>query len=320
MNTKVRASEKKNKLFEEIFNSDTENMFREFFKRGMEKLLQESLEEEVTEYLGRDWYRRKEEETPEGHRNGYYDKKVKTSEGVLELSQPRVRGTEEKYISQILERLDLLEENLKNLAGEMYIKGMSTRDIEQTFTDQSGKTYLSKSSVSKLNEKLYEEYINFSQRDLSGIDVVYLFVDGVYEAVKRYTNNQALLCAWGICSDGTKQLIHITPVESESCEAWETFFEDLLTRGLRQPLLTVSDGNKGVSKAIAKCFPKSDRQRCIAHKLRNIMAKLPKDRQKEILAFIKEVYYASDYEKAKVLASEFIEKYIDEFPSRRKMF
>jgi len=320
MNLKVRASEKKNKLFEEIFKADGENLFKELIKRGMEKLLQESLEEEVTEFLGREWYQRDEQPGTRGYRNGYYDRKVKTSEGIFELKQPRVRNTEEDFESRILKGIAHLEENLKELAGAMYLRGMSTRDIEQTFTDEEGHTYLSRSSVSRINEKLYEEYKNFSKRDLSELDVVYMFTDGVYEAVRKYTNNQALLCAWGICSDGTKQLIHISAVESESLQAWEGFFEDLLARGLRQPLLVVSDGAKGANSAIARSFPKTDRQRCLAHKLRNITAKLPRDKQREILPQIKEVYYAADYEKAKVLAANFTDKFIDEYPSAVKCF
>jgi transposase-like protein len=320
MSVKVKASIEKNKLFEELLQSDRENIFHDFFKRGMEKLLQESLEQEVTDYLGRDWYQRKEERRTSGYRNGYYDRKVKTSEGLLELRQPRVRNTEEEFESQILQRLDRLEDNLKLLAKEMYVRGMSTRDIEQTFTDSDGKTYLSKSSVSNLNAKLYEEYESFSKRDLSGLDVVYLFVDGVYEAVRKYTSNQALLCAWGICSDGTKHLIHIAVVASESQQSWEMFFEDLTSRGLRQPLLIVSDGGKGANAAIIKSFPKSDRQRCLAHKLRNISAKLPSDRQADLLSAVKEAYYATDYEKAKILGGEFVDKYINEYPSAVKCF
>jgi transposase-like protein len=184
----------------------------------------------------------------------------------------------------------------------MYIRGMSTRDIEQTFTDSTGKTYLSKSSVSRLNEKMYEEYEKFNQRELSEIDAVYLFVEGVYESVRRYTSNQTLLCAWCICSDGTKQLLGISAVGSESSQSWEMFFEEMIKRGLRQPLLIVSDGGKGAASAIAKSFPKSDRQRCLAHKLRNISTKLPKDRQVDMLAGVKEVYYAADYDKSKILA------------------
>jgi transposase-like protein len=323
MSTKLNASSQKNKLFEEMLKMEEGggDLFRESFKRGMEKLLQESLEGEVTDFLGRSWYEHNGSEgRRKGYRNGYYDRQVKTSEGLLELRQPRVRDTDEEFRSRILERLDSLEDNLKYLSREMYIRGMSTRDIEDTFRDESGEALLSKSSVSRLNSEMTREYEEFTCRDLSELDVVYLFIDGVYEAVRRFTGNRALLCAWGICSDGTKRLIHVAAVESESKASWEVFFLDMTNRGLRHPLLVVSDGGKGAGAAIVKSFPKAERQRCLAHKMRNIASKLPRDRQTEVLAKVKGIYYASDYEAAKTMASDFIDKNIDNYPSAVKCF
>ena len=215
--TKVRPSEEKTKRLKELLGSEGEGVFRDFIKIGMEKVIQEALEGEVTEFLGRDWYQRKEgDEKFNGYRNGYYDRKIKTTGGTLEVKAPRVRESEEEFESQILERIEYLEKEVKKLTMEMYVRGLSTRDIEETFIDSEGHKLLSKSTVSKINEKLQEEYEKFSQRDLSLFDVVYLFVDGVYEAVREYTNNQALLCAWGIMSDGTKQMISLMTVQSES--------------------------------------------------------------------------------------------------------
>jgi transposase-like protein len=125
----------------------------------------------VTDFLGRSWYEHNNEEGKrKGYRNGYYDRQVKTSEGLLELRQPRVRDTEEEFRSRILERLDSLEDNLKYLSREMYIRGMSTRDIEDTFRDDSGEALLSKSSVSRLNSEMTREYEEFCSRDLSELD------------------------------------------------------------------------------------------------------------------------------------------------------
>lgn len=321
MKRKLRASELKAKLFQEIIESEDLSSGKDLIKYGMEKILQETLEAEVTEFLGRQWYERQDKEArTKGYRNGYYDREVKTSSGRLNIQVPRVRNSIEEYISQILEKLDILGEGLKRLSTESYVRGLSTRDIEETFVDREGKKLLSKSTVSNLNERLQKEYEEFLQRDLSMLDVVYLFVDGVYEAVRNYTNNQTLLCAWGIQSDGTKQLISIMPTESESQASWEMFFEDMLSRGLRQPLLVISDGGKGGKQAIIKSFPKAYRQRCIAHKMRNLMVKLPRDKQEEILKEIREIYYASEYDEAKQFASNFVNKYIDKYPSMIKCF
>lgn len=321
MTAKVKPSEMKTKQLNELLGTEGILAFKDLMKVGMEKILQEALEGEVTDFLGRDWYERQSDQAAnEGYRNGYYDRQIKTTEGKINLRSPRVRQTNEEFESQILERLEVLEENVKRLSLEMYVRGLSTRDIEETFVDAEGKKLLSKSTVSKLNEKLQKEYEEFSQRDLSSFDVVYLFIDGVYEGVRHYTNNQALLCCWGILSDGTKQLINIMTVQSESQTAWEMFFEDMLSRGLRQPLLVIADGSKGAKQAIIRSFPKAHRQRCIAHKMRNLSVKLPSDKQKEIIKEVRDIYYAEDHDQAKQMSSNLIDKYINQYPSMIKCF
>ena len=143
------------------------------------------------------------------------------------MRRPRVRDTDEPFESRLLARIEVLEQRIQQLAGEMYVRGLSTRDIEETLVDQDGEPLLSRSSVSRVCERLHEEYETFSERDLSELDVVYLFVDGVYEAGRDYTWNQAILCAWAICSGGSKQMLHLGCVSSESKDAWSTFFEEM---------------------------------------------------------------------------------------------
>jgi len=321
MSVKVKPSEEKTKQLKELLGPEGIGLFKDLIKVGMEKVVQEALEGEVTEFLGRDWYKRQEEKAEfKGYRNGYYDRKIKTTGGRLEVKVPRTRQTEEEFESRILQRVEYLEEEVKKLSMEMYVRGLSTRDIQEVFVDSEGQKLLSKSTVSKINERLQKEYEEFSQRDLSVFDVVYLFVDGVYEAVKRYTNNQALLCAWGITSDGRKQILSLMTVQSESQTAWEMFFEDMLSRGLRQPLLVISDGGKGAKSAIIRSFPKAYRQRCIAHKMRNIAVKLPRDKQQEVVKEVRDIYYSAEYDEAKQKSALFIDKYVNLFPAMIKCF
>jgi transposase-like protein len=323
MATKIQASAEKNKLFEALLNDEGEGSpFKNFIKRGVEKIIQETLELQVTEFLGRDYYAHRESDAPhKGYRNGYYDRSVLSTEGRMNIRVPRVRDTEEDFESNIVRRLAELEENLKELAREMYVRGASTRDIEQAFIDkETGKPLLSKSSVSELNKSLWDEYERFSTRDLSHLDVVYLFIDGVYEAVKKYSKNQTILACWGICADGHKEIITLVAVASESTDAWISVFEDLVKRGLRQPLLVVSDGGKGVPEAVKQVFPKAKRQRCLAHKVRNIQVKLPEDKCEEVMTRIKSVYHADDRATADILAARVIEEYAAIYPAAIKCF
>lgn len=320
MKRKLPPSEFTGKTLYELLHGEaqTEDLLHDLMLRGSEHLLQRSLEEEVADFLGRDPYERSAGRP--GYRNGYQDRHLKTSQGTLHIHKPRVRDTEEPFESSILRRLSRIEKRLSRMAVEMYVRGLSTRDIEETLTDENGKPLLSRSSVSRLTEELYREYEAFQARDLSSYDVVYLFVDGVYEAVRRYTRNQALLCAWAICSDGGKVLLHLSAASSESEAAWSTFFEEMIARGLRQPLLVVHDGSAALKASVVRSFPESDRQRCLAHKLRNLAAKLPEHAREEVLMRAKEIYYAADVDTGRLLAERFIEQYAQAYPQMARCF
>jgi len=322
MSKKVRPSEQKRKMIDQLVSGEweTEDFVSQLLKLGTEQILQETMEQERTELLDRDWYARQAPGESTGYRNGYQDVSVKTTAGTLDLKKPRVRETDQPFESQVLQRLDTIEQRLAQLTIEMYTRGLSTRDIEATLVDQDGTALVSRSSVSRITEALTAEYEDFIARDLSQYDVVYLFVDGVYEAVRSYTNNQAILAAWAICSDGTKVLLHLAAVQSESTAAWSEFFADMVQRGLRQPLFIVSDGNKGAHAAIARYCPESKRGRCIAHKLRNLSVKVPQDVQAQVLADAKAVYYAPNREVADTLATRFIETYSDHYPALIRSF
>jgi putative transposase len=316
---KVRPSEEKRKQLAEILSRDAVEMIEDFHRIGQEKLYQEALEAEVDAHLGRSWYQRDGKAKP-GYRNGYYPRQLMVPGNRLEVAIPRLRNTRVRFRSRLLRSVARIAERVKTLALEMYVRGLSTRDVEQSFVTDKGEAVLSRSAMSRLAGRLYDEYLAFTEQDLSQLDVVFLFVDGVYEAVRRYTNGQALLCAWAICADGTKRFLHLAPVQSETQEAWELFFEDMQRRGLRQPLLVISDGASGLIGAITHRFPKADRQRCIAHKLRNLMQKLPQDTAEAVLAEFKAVYYAPDRTTADALAEAIIAKYASVYPAAVQCF
>lgn len=320
--SKLPPSVSMNKAVERLLagGTDAGDLIGELLRRGSAAILQQSLEGEVTDFLGRDRYERREEGAPVGYRNGYRRRRLKTRVGRVEIEEPRTRGTEIPFESAILSRLDRVEERLETMALEMYARGLSMRDIEATLTDEAGQPLLSRSSMSRLSEELYAEYEAFATRDLSGLDVVYLFLDGAYEAVRHYTLNQAILCAWGILSDGTKQMIHMEAVGSESRDAWASFLEGLLARGMPHPLLVVTDGGKGVIAALTKHLPRSRRQRCLVHKLRNIAARAPRDMKDQLVAEAKAVYYAPTRTAAETLAEGFISTYAASYPSVVKSF
>lgn len=323
MNNKIKPSKRLNKRIQQLTNGQAEadDLLAELIDLGSQKILQEGLEAEVDEFLGRGWYEHSEEDT-KGYRNGYWPKTFKTQSGSTEVQVPRVRDNDQPFESKLLNRLDNIEQRLKTLAVEMYTRGLSTRDIEQTLTGEDDEPIVSRSEASRMSEVLYEEYQRWTDRDLSEYDVIYLFADGVYESVRSISGGRAILCVWGICSDGRKVLLGLEAVTSESADCWEAHFDDLIERGMSQPLLVISDGGKGLKAALTKCFPYATRGRCIAHKTRNLMNKLPRDKQirEPIKRKIKAIYYAPDRSTADQLAAGFIEAYAGDHPSMIRCF
>ena len=320
---KIQPSERiSNQIFELLENGskDDENFMSSLIKMSIKKIIQETLEQEVTDYLGRGYFERNDEARP-GQRNGYENRNLKTAEGKLPIEVPQLRNIESPYRSKFLNHMSFHSEELERLAIEMYVRGLSTRDIQDTFVDESGRSFLSKDGVSQLTQSLYEEYERFSKRDLSRYDVVYLFIDGVYENMRLTLGaKEAILCAWGILSDGRKILLHLALGNKESYDSWRDFFRNMISRGLRMPLLVIGDGAPGLIRAIQECYPKSKRQRCLVHKLRNISCKLPKNVIQDIMPKIKSVYYQTDREVALIAATRLIEEYSDQYPSAIKCF
>ena len=122
---------------------------------------------------------------------------------------------------------------------------MSTRDVEAAFRDATGASLLSRTAVSQVTERLWQEYEAFATRDLSEFAVAYFFVDGVAERLHAGLPREAVLCAWGITEDGRKVLLHLAPGTKEDTASCTAFFEDLKRRGLPDPLLAVTDGAPG---------------------------------------------------------------------------
>ena len=320
---KILPSERVSKEIEELLDNNratTEEFLSELIKKSIKKIIQEILEQEVQDYLGRGYYERNAE-SRKGYRNGYEKKRIKTAEGKVAIDVPQLRDTEETYRSRFLSQQKAISPELERLAIEMYARGLSTRDIEDSLKDKDGTLLISKAGVSKITEELAEEYDRFCNRDLSKYDVIYLFFDGVYEALRRQAGpKEALLCAWAILSDGRKILLHIALGNRESYADWKEFLRGMIARGLRVPLLITSDGAPGLIAAIEECFPKSKRQRCLRHKLQNIANKLSKEGQAELMPKIKNVYYQTDQQVAKLCAENIIREYSKLYPSAIKCF
>jgi putative transposase len=278
-------------------------------------VVQELLEGEQADYLGgRGRYERRGAGQV-GSRNGYARGRVRTAEGAFEVAVPQVRGAGQPFRSSLMSFLNGNSEVLERLVSEMYARGLSTRDVEDAFRDATGELLISKSAVSEITDRLWEDYQAFISRDLSQISVEYLFVDAIFESLRRHGAKEALLVAWCIASDGRKHLLHLAVGNKESQACWTEFFRSMLGRGMRLPTTVTSDGAPGLIKAVTACFPASIRIRCWFHRLGNIRAKLPDETAGQVLAHVYAVRDAPTRDAARAAADRFINTYGREYPA-----
>jgi transposase-like protein len=316
---KIAPSERIRKQIEELMTGtaaakDGSDLTGQLLGLAVRRVIQELLEVEQAEALGRNRFERKTD--GRGWRNGYEPGKLRTSAGKLVIERPQVRGTGEPFRSRVWDQLDRRTDTLERLAVEMYARGLSTRDIEDAFAAATGEPVLSRSSVSEITQTLWQEFEAFQQRDLACFALECLFLDAVYEKLRPPAGqSEALLCAWGILRDGRKVLLHLMLGNKESREAWLELMRSMVTRGLRLPLSITSDGAPGLLRAIDQVYPKSLRIRCWAHKMRNIEAKLPKDVVAEVRSAVLTVRDAATYEEGLHRAQEVIARYRDRYPS-----
>lgn len=297
-----------------------ESLISGLAQRATQMIVQELLEEEAKEFVGRGYYERSEEK--EGvHRNGYEPYRIKTGEGKITVYKPQVRNSEEPFQSRLGAFLKGNSDVLEKLALEMYARGLSTRDIEDALQEATGEVVISKSAVSRISEKLNEDFEAFQNRDLSGYDVEYLFLDAVYESLrKEFGVKEAVLCAWGICRDNRKILLHVTIGNKESEGCWVEMLRDMVRRGLQEPTVITSDGAPGVIKAIGSVFPNSLRVRCWFHRMQNLGGKVPAEVWPDIKAQLRAIRDAANLAQGKQLAALFIRDYQREYPSLVKAF
>ena len=290
------------------------NILSELARLGLRYVAQQALEQEQADHLGRDRYQRAGEEH-RGWRNGYEDASLSFGEGEVPVRVPQVRDGEEPYRSRLMAFLSGNSDVLERLVTEMYARGLSTRDVEDCFRDATGKLLISRSAVSEITDRLWEDYQAFCSRDLSGIEVAYLFADAIYESLRRYGAKEGILAAWCITTDGRKVLLHLAVGNKESEECWTEFFRHMIERGLRIPTTVTSDGAPGLLAAIAQVFPKSIRIRCWYHKMANIRSKLPADQADEVLAHVRAIRDAPTHEAGAAMAAGVLERFVDRFPA-----
>jgi putative transposase len=262
----------------------------ELGRLGARLVLQRAVEDEVTSFLGRARYQRTD--AASGSRNGTRPKSVQTAEGELNIDMPQVRGAAERFISRVFpdSRTVIRTRPLEALIIGGYVRGLSDRDIE-SLMEEAGLGQVSKSTASRICRELRARYKTFCARSLAEVELLALFVDAIYLPTRPSGEKEGVLVAWGYTTQGKRVLVAVRLGQRERHEDWLDLGRDLVRRGLRSPWLVVTDGAPGLIKAVEELWPAADRQRCTVHRLRNIVAKLPK--RPELHERVKSAYWAA---------------------------
>jgi len=272
---------------DELFAQDKPlpEILEQVARLGAQLLMQAALEAEVTEFLGRDRYARAAltEDARPGSRNGYREVTVKTTAGPVALSRPKLRGTAGAFASRLFGSHVTRTNALESLVIASFVRGLSVRDVEATLAEALGdQAAVSKSTVSAICQQIKDEYQAWAARHLDEITLDYLFLDASFFRMHPGSPAEPVLAAWGITTEGKPAFIGLGPGTGESFDAWKDFLADLRDRGLASPLLVISDGAPGLIGAIEQIYPKALRQRCLVHRCRNLLAKVPAGMQAEV--------------------------------------
>jgi putative transposase len=278
---------------DELFASGKQlpEILEDVARLGAQLLMQAALEAEITEFLGRDRYQRAAacQDALPGSRNGYREVTVKTTAGPVILARPKLRGTTEAFASRLFGSHITKTNALETLVIASFVRGLSVRDVEAALAEALGdQAAISKSTVSSVCGQIKDEYEAWAKRRLDGLTLDYLFLDASFFRMHPGSPAEPVLAAWGITTGGKPAFIGLAPGAGESADAWHDFLTDLKERGLPSPLLVISDGAPGLIAAIEQAFPRALRQRCLIHRARNVLAKVPAGMQAEV----KDAYWA----------------------------
>lgn len=312
---RVSLSKKSKKVIEKgIGELKQSSSLAELTRIGARMMLEVAVEEEVTAFLGRDYYERRTGSA--GSRSGSKPRTIKIGCGDIEINMPRVRDAEGPFHSEMIPPRTSRMDEVKDIIPLLYMNGLSSRKVKKSVAKLLGKKGLSHQNVMRVTAKIVDEFRQWKKRDLSALRVLYLILDGIRLGVRAGTREkEAVLVAWGFLEDGSRELLGASLGNKESHSAWKGFLEDMLRRGLNEPLLTVIDGCPGLGKAVEELLPNSDIQRCTKHRTENVLDKVLREDRARVKDSLRKIFYAPTYDHAKEALEMFKRDWGRKYPS-----
>lgn len=286
-------------------------LFQERLRLNIRHTLITILEEEVNEFVQAALYQR----TPQrkDYRNGYYERDLVTTAGEIEeLSVPRTRNG---FRTELFARYQRRQAELDEAILDMFVKGVSMEQVGNVVETLTG-THPSPSTVSRVFHTLEDEFEGWKNRSLK-THYVYAYADGTYFTViyDKTGCKMPILAVVGIDESGCREVLAFSVGERENQMAWEALLDNLKERGVARVDLWITDGNQAMLNAIDLKFVASQRQRCIKHKMDNVLGYVPEKQHDQIKPELKAIFYRTSREKADQEAAAFIAKYEQIYPT-----
>ena len=282
----------------------------ELVRVKVREFIQSLLEDEVTELLGRGKSeRRKVLDGSPAYRNGHgKGRRLTLGCGTVVVYRPRVRGLEGRFESRVLPLFARRAKGVSELIPQLYLHGLALGDFDLALRGLLGEDApISASTVARLKERWQAEWRQWRRRGLGELEVVYLWVDGVYVKAGLEKEKLALLVAIAGLSNGRKVVLAVEPGYRESTESWSGLLRDLKERGMNCPHLVTGDGHLGIWGALSNVYPEALEQRCWNHKLVNVLDKLPKKVQCQAKTELQGIVYAESRKEAEAKRDRFVE-------------
>ncbi|MES0217289.1 IS256 family transposase [Mesorhizobium sp. C280B] len=280
------------------------------FRQTLQSVVQEVLEAEMTEAIGAEKGERTAGRT--SYRSGYYERKLVTRVGVLELRVPQDRAG--RFSTELFERYQRSEKALVSALVEMYVQGVSTRKVKAVTEELCGHSF-SASTVSEATMRLDEALKAFFTRRLEE-SYPYLILDARYERAREagVIASQAVLVAIGVDWEGRRQVLGVELANRESHSSWREFVTGLKNRGLAGVEFVVSDDHPGLRAAIREVLPEAVWQRCYVHFLRNALDYVPRKVDDDCLMELRWFYDRRDLAEVKRDLAQWIAKWQAKYP------
>ncbi|MFC6374809.1 IS256 family transposase [Nonomuraea thailandensis] len=300
------------------------SLIDQIVREGARKMLAVALQAEVDAYIAAFADERDEAGRRLVVHNGYHQpRELLTAAGAIEVKAPRVNdkridaetGERRRFSSAILPAWARKTPQISEVLPLLYLHGLSSGDFAPALGQFLGSASgLSASAITRLTEQWKAEQRVFADRDLSGVDYVYLWVDGIHVNIRLEEHKLCLLVMIGVRADGRKELVALTDGYRESTESWADLLRDCKRRGMRAPVLAIGDGALGFWSALREVFPQAREQRCWVHKIANVLGALPKSAHPAAKKHLAQIWNAEDKEHAQAAVADFQAAYGAKYP------